>query len=88
MMRSRGRDRRGGEWLTQGQDGMESAAVFLIGIAIVWLVFWTVRNDGVPAIRDQRGVFRMRPPAAARTGARQGQDTGPVPGDGDAPEGP
>jgi hypothetical protein len=51
---------------------MESAAVFLIGVAIIWLVFWTVRNDGMPSIRDQRGLFRMRPPAETpRPGLRQ-----------------
>lgn len=42
---------------------MESAAVFLIGIAVIWLVFWIVRNDGATEIRDQHGLFRMRPPA-------------------------
>jgi hypothetical protein len=42
---------------------MESAAVFLVGVAIVVLVFWLVQNDRSPSIRDQRGLFRMRPPA-------------------------
>jgi hypothetical protein len=27
------------------------------------LVFWIVQNDGASSIRDQRGLFRMRPPA-------------------------
>ena len=57
---------------------MESAAVFLIGIAIIWLVFWTIRNDGMPSIRDQRGLFRMRPPMeTAKPRARQGEDGRP-----------
>ena len=42
---------------------MESAAVFLVGIAVIMLVFWIVQNDGASSIRDQRGLFRMRPPA-------------------------
>ena len=44
---------------------MESAAVFLVGIAMIWIVFWIVRNDGVRSIRDQRGLFRMRVPPEA-----------------------
>jgi hypothetical protein len=64
---------------------MESAAVFLIGVAIIWLVFWTVRNDGMPSIRDQRGLFRMRPPAETpRPGPQQGQDGRPLPREEDA----
>lgn len=50
---------------------MESAAVFLIGIAVVWLVFWIVRNDGVPTIRDQRGLYRMRTPETRPDAARE-----------------
>ncbi len=42
---------------------MESAAVFLVGIAIILLGFWIVQNDGASSIRKQRGLFRMRPPA-------------------------
>jgi hypothetical protein len=41
---------------------MESVAVFLTGVAMVWIVFWFVRNDGARSIRDQRGLFRMRVP--------------------------
>ena len=49
---------------------MESVAVFLVGVAMVWLVFWAVRNDGARSIRDQRGLFRMRvPPEPAATAA-------------------
>lgn len=42
---------------------MESVAVFLVGVAVIWLVFWIVKNDGAATLRDQRGLFRMRPPA-------------------------
>lgn len=52
----------------QGAGRLESAAVFLVGVAMVWLVFWLVRNDGAPSIGAQRGPYRMRvpetPPAA------------------------
>jgi hypothetical protein len=43
---------------------LESAAVFLVGVAVVWLVFWVVRNDGMPTIGAQRGLYRMRVPEA------------------------
>lgn len=55
---------------------MESAAVFLIGVAIVWLVFWIVQNDGAPTIRHQRGLFRMRTPAESDPSAGPGQEDG------------
>ena len=45
---------------------MESAAVFMVGAAMIWLVYWIVGNDGAPTIREQRGPFRMQPPAEPR----------------------
>lgn len=56
---------------------MESAAVFLVGIAIILLVFWIVRNDGASSIRNQRGLFRMRPPAAPPPDADSAKSTAP-----------
>lgn len=61
---------------------MESVAVFLVGIAVIWLVFWIVKNDGAATLRDQRGLFRMRPPAEppAQPGAAPGGPGGVGPG--------
>lgn len=39
---------------------MESVGVFLAGVLVVWLVFWTILNEKAKSIRDQRGFFRMR----------------------------
>jgi len=44
---------------------MESLAVFLAGVAIVWLVFWQVQHDQVRSIEEHRGFFRMRSDTAA-----------------------
>lgn len=41
---------------------MESVAVFLVGVAMVWLMFWLVRNDGAPSIKAQSGLYSMRVP--------------------------
>jgi hypothetical protein len=30
---------------------------------MIWLVYWIVGNDGAATIREQRGPFRMQPPA-------------------------
>jgi len=38
---------------------MESVAVGVAGIAVVWLIIWTVRNGKAPSIGDQKGLFRM-----------------------------
>ena len=38
---------------------MESVAIGVAGIAVVWLIIWTVRNDKVSSIGDQKGLFRM-----------------------------
>lgn len=57
---------------------MESVAVFLVGVAMVWLVFWLVRNDGAPSIKSQRGLYSMRVPEVPPA-AEAGQ-TAPDPG--------
>lgn len=56
---------------------MESAAVFLIGVAIVWLVFWIVQNDGARTIHGQRGLFRMRMPAEPGASTDSGAEDAP-----------
>ncbi len=38
---------------------MESVAIGVAGIAVVWLIIWTVRNGKAPSIGDQKGLFRM-----------------------------
>ena len=54
---------------------MESVAVFLTGVAMVWIVFWIVRNDGARSIREQQGLFRMRVPR--EPAQAPGQDPAP-----------
>lgn len=56
---------------------MESVAVFLVGVAIVWIVFWAIRNDKSPRIADQRGLFRMRVPGEAETEPEPRRRAGP-----------
>ena len=34
-------------------------AIALAGIAIVWLIIWTMRNEKASSIADQKGLFRM-----------------------------
>lgn len=56
---------------------MEAVGVFMVGISIIWIVVWAIRNDTCSRIVDQRGLFRMRvpraeeplPPARRRPGA-------------------
>ncbi len=44
---------------------MEDVAVLMVGISIIWIVVWAIRNDKPPRIADQRGLFRMRVPTEA-----------------------
>ena len=39
---------------------MESVGVLAAGIAIVWLIIWTIRNERAKRIDEQKGLFRMR----------------------------
>ena len=39
---------------------MTSIAVLVIGVGIVWLVFWVVKNENASKIGEQSGLFRMR----------------------------
>ena len=41
---------------------MEDVGVFLAGVFVVWLAFWTISNERAKSISDQRGLFRMRNP--------------------------
>ena len=66
-----------------GAGGLESVAVFLVGVAMVWLVFWIVRNDGAPSIQAQRGLYRMRVPDA-----RPDVNAAPTPAPTSAPAAP
>ena len=58
---------------------MTSIAVLAIGVGIVWLVFWAVKNEGASKVGEQSGLFRMRDWAAEqrdeleKTATQQGQ---------------
>ena len=39
---------------------MTSIAVLMIGVGIVWLVVWTIKNEHAGKVSDQNGLFRMR----------------------------
>ena len=41
---------------------MEEVGVFLAGVFVIWLAFWTISNEKAKSIGDQRGLFRMRNP--------------------------
>ena len=38
---------------------LESLAIAAAGIAVVWLIFWAIRNENVSSIGEQKGLFRM-----------------------------
>ena len=38
---------------------MEAIAIALAGIAVVWVIFWSIRNENVSSIAEQKGLFRM-----------------------------
>jgi hypothetical protein len=37
-----------------------SFAVLAVGVAIVWLVFWTIKNEKARTLDEQTGLFRVR----------------------------
>ena len=47
--------------------------VLAAGIAIVWLVVWTIRNERAKRIDEQKGLFRMRDWAAEEEKAVSGE---------------
>jgi hypothetical protein len=60
---------------------MTSIALGVFIVFIVYVMIWSMRNDGAKSLRDQRGFIRMRVPkgagpadqegaAAERTGAK------------------
>jgi hypothetical protein len=38
---------------------MESIAIVLAAVAIIWLIVWCIRNENAPSIGEQKGLFRM-----------------------------
>ena len=38
---------------------MEGVAIALAGIAVVWIIIWSIRNEDVSSIAEQKGLFRM-----------------------------
>jgi hypothetical protein len=65
---------------------LESLAIAAAGIAVVWLIFWTIRNENVSSIGEQKGLFRMIDHEAKenRTGqGLQGQKSDAPKGGGD-----
>ena len=38
---------------------MEGLAIALAGIAVVWVIVWSIRNENVSSIAEQKGLFRM-----------------------------
>ncbi len=70
---------------------MTSIALGIVIVFIVYVMIWSIRNDGVRRIGDQTGLIRMRDPdkAARRKDARVGpgraaapaaQEPDPTPG--------
>ena len=55
---------------------MSSVAVLAVGIGLVWLVFWAVRNEGVGKVGEQSGLFKMRDWAAEQQRAQEEAQTG------------
>lgn len=45
---------------------MTSIALFIFIAAIIYVMIWSIRNDGVRSIREQTGFVRMRVPPEAK----------------------
>ena len=57
---------------------MTSIAVLAVGIGVVWLVFWAVKNERATRVGEQGGLFRMRDWAAEeRAREEQAQQRNP-----------
>ena len=50
---------------------MESLVLLIAIVAIFWVVFWALHNEKAQSIADQKGFFRMRPPAGSATDPRE-----------------
>lgn len=46
---------------------MTSIALGVFIVFIVYVVIWSMRNDGAKSLRDQTGIIRMRVPKGAGT---------------------
>ncbi len=49
---------------------MQSVAFGLVVFSIVYIIFWSVRNDGVEDMREQKGLLRMKAPQPEKDGDR------------------
>ncbi len=49
---------------------MLSVAFALAVFGIVYIIFWSVRNDGVKDLEEQNGLLRMKAPQPEKEGDR------------------
>ena len=47
---------------------MINIAFGLAVFGIVYIIFWSVRNDGVEDMREQKGLLRMKAPQPEKDG--------------------
>ena len=47
---------------------MASIAFGLALLSIVYIIFWSVRNDGVKHLGEQKGLLRMKAPQPQKDG--------------------
>ena len=47
---------------------MAGIAFGLALLSIVYIIFWSVRNDGVKALGEQKGLLRMKAPQPQKDG--------------------
>lgn len=63
---------------------MTSIALGVFIIFIIYVMIWSIKNDGAKSIRDQTGLIRMRDPSnaahksAGRRGHRRHEAAAPV----------
>ncbi len=49
---------------------MAGIAFGLALLSIVYIIFWSVRNDGVKDLGEQKGLLRMKAPQPEKDGDR------------------
>ncbi len=49
---------------------MEDVAFGLALFTIVYIIFWSLRNDGVKDLGEQKGLLRMKAPQPEKDGDR------------------
>ena len=38
---------------------MEAIGIVVAAVAVIWLIVWTIQNEDVTSIGEQKGLFRM-----------------------------